>query len=238
MNTKMAGAFALALTALVSFIHPGISAASSINIDFGTILFGIPASDYGAASGQAGYWNGISDTGSTALKNLSGNLIPGAAVTVSASASMGGYFSGAYAFNDQRLVQDNFYTIGDSWTVGLTGLDNGNYDLYVYGPSNPNVSTSSFLVNGVAQANLTTPYGSHSPLAAGIDYEIVKLLVSNHTIDIASGADRDYFSGLSGLQLVQVASTPLPGSLLLFGSALGALGLVTWRKKSGRALAA
>jgi hypothetical protein len=224
-------------TALLAVAHPRVSEATSLNIDFGTTL-GTPANTYGAAAGQVGYWNGISSTGTINLRGLDGSLLPGVDLTlnsVSLASNVGGP-QYTYTGGDKQLIQDSFYVINGSWSLGLSGLDNGAYDLYVYGPRNELVSTSSFSVNGVQQSNLVTPIGGNPPLQEGVDYEIVKLLVSDHNISIASGPDAGEFSGLAGLQLVQVAATPIPGTLLLFGSGLGLLGFVGWRKKNGGAL--
>jgi hypothetical protein len=238
-------ACAAALTALLCAIHPQPSAATSFNVDFGTSE-GVPASSYGAAAGQAGAWNGIGATGSTNLVGLNGAALPGVSLNLSPVSSVSGDIGGSnytYSIYDHFLIQDNFYDFApvggthSHWEVTLSGLDNGNYNLYVYGPRNSLVDTSAFSVNGVVQNNLHTPSGGSSPLIEGVDYEIVQVLVLNHTIDMVSAPDAGTFSGLAGLQLIYtgaLAATPLPGTLPLFAGGLGMIGLLASRRKARR----
>lgn len=103
--------------------------------------------------------------------------------------------------NDQALVGDWFYAYG-SWSVTLSGLQNGLYDLYVYSGNNPGTSqTGAYSVNGVTEANLIGGNNDNFPLEEGVNYAIDSVLVSDGMLSIV-GSGSDYPStDLAGLQL-------------------------------------
>jgi hypothetical protein len=144
--------------------------------------------------------------------------------------------------DDQALIGDNFYAILTSWTVTLSGLQNGLYNLYVYAPANNVVPTSSYIVNGVTEANLQGQEGlTTTPLTLGVNYAIDSVSVTDGSIVINSGGDAGIFSGLAGLQLAPGVS-PVPGPVV--GAGLPGLMMVGvwllgwWKQKRTVALTA
>jgi len=224
----------LAATVLVA--QPEISQATSLNIDFGDQVYGGAPSNYGAYANQVGTWNVITATGTTNLVGLNGAALPGVSINLSSQINPGGFVGPLpnLSQNDKSLIGDNFFTIQNAWSVTLSGLTNGRYNLYVYSPANIVVPTSSYIVNGVTEHNLFDTSGTTtSPLTLGTNYDIDSVLVSNGSILITSGLDNGVFSGLAGLQLVfeSPITTPLPAALPVFATGLGMMGLLGWRRK-------
>lgn len=230
--------YVMAAAIACSLAHPQVAAAVGYNIDFGTAVYGVPSIDYGAYANQPGAWNAITSTGTTTLVDLTGTAT-GAALNLSSSANTGGNVGPLPNLNagDRALIGDNFYTIQSSWSVTLSGLANGLYNLFVYSPANGIVPTSSYLVNGIQQASLHgNSGGTISPLQLGLNYAIVSVLVSTGSIVISSGLDNGIFSGLAGLQLESVTATPIPAALPLFAGGLLVVGAAA-RRRSRKAAA-
>ena len=109
--------------------------ATDLNIDIGTSL-GAPSNSYGAASGSAGTWNSFSPPFSgVALVDLLGD--PTAATLT--TSGVGGEFSqnNAGTSGDDEALMDDLEDIGctpgvstSTWTI--TGMAEGDYDVYVY----------------------------------------------------------------------------------------------------------
>jgi hypothetical protein len=220
--------------------QPRTASATALNIDFGS-FFGTPSSAYGASANQAGNWNEITTTGSSNLFDLSGNALPGTTLSLSLSSPDGPGFYGTNGYlgpnfgltaNDQALVGDWFYAYGN-WTVTLSGLQNGLYNLYVYSGNNPGTAqTGAYSVNGVTEANLIGGDNDNSPLEDGVNYAIDSVLISNGTLSIDSSGSDYPSTGLAGLQLVPaLTATPLPATLPLFAGGLGFVGYLARRRK-------
>lgn len=234
----------LAASALLLTAQSGASsAATMLNIDFGN-YYGAPTSDYGAYANQAGVWNEISSTGTTSLVGLNGDALSGVSLSLNLNSSIESGVNGnigpnsGLSANDQALVGDNFFTVLGSWSVTLSGLQNGAYNLYIYADVNNTVPTSAYTVNGVTGLNLNGSTNDNSPLEQGINYAIDSVLISDGTLTIDSGSLPSGFlaSGLAGLQLTpDDLTTPLPPALPLFATGLGCLGFLGRRRKKAQA---
>jgi hypothetical protein len=197
---------------------PGGALAESINIDFWNAR-GTPSSAFGGAAGQPGTWASITSTGITS--NLPG--LDGSPTDVSLSLASPGALSmgtGGTSGALGALLDDNFFTsVGNSsgWTVTLSGIDPGTYDVYVYAPANTSVSTGAYTINGVPMPSLP----GADPLTSfvlGTNYDVLSgLSVSGGTITLSSSDP--WYVGLSGIQVV----IPEPGTALLLAAGLAVL---------------
>lgn len=203
-------------------------ASSSLNIDFGQALLGLPSS-YGAAAGQAGNWNEITQTGQAANLLDTSGLATGINLELSNRVVADGFMIlDADVLNnpsdDVRLLSDNFFATLDHWSIELSGLDEGSYDIYYYAPGNVSVSPGLFSINGIEASILV---GSLS-LSQGDSWDVLSdLNIDNSGLLTISSNNKIGFRGLSGLQVV--SNIPVPGAVWLFGSAL--IGMFGMRKK-------
>lgn len=202
---------------IISLIIIGLAAcftqvafAASINIDFGDDFLGLPSS-YGAASSQTGHWNEITSN----LLDTAG-LITEANLNLSANNSSGNY--GTPTNNDTILLSDNFFSSnGNSWSVILSGIDEGLYNIFYYAPAHLSVSTGLFSINSTNVSSLT---GSTS-LIQGISWDVLDdVSIDNSGLLIIQSEDNNDYRGLSGLQIVPVATVPIPHAVWLFGSGI------------------
>jgi hypothetical protein len=212
MRTSRIGCLTMALT-LVSALAAD---ATPINFDFGS-ADAAPSSGFGAASGQAGIWNRIVDFATAAgIVDLGGDPT-GVTVLISAEEMSG--VSGPPGDDGKLLMGDNFFSSSQPWTLTITGLTDGLYDVYLYEPVHDSVGTGAGTVNGVSFSDINGGYsgtfseGSNFHHLAGVSISGGQLF--------ATGSNAS-FSGLSGLQLV-AASAPVPEpatlSLLVLGLA-------------------
>jgi hypothetical protein len=225
--------------------------AASVNIDFEAYGDNLPANTYGAAAGQSGTWNGLKFISENSNLVYSGNLLglDGQPSGISYSAT-GISYPGSGASNN-LLLKDNFwaasYAPNPYWSVTLTGLVNGLYDVYVYAPTHSAIPTGIFTVNGTAASSFG--YATSGPgtngldgLDLGIDYIVLSNLYigagSLNLVQTGYGVYYDYqgklqnayMAGLAGIQLVGAgAPVPIPGAVWLLGS--GLIGLVALKKK-------
>jgi len=183
----------------VLFLFSEVNTVFALNIDFGTAN-NVPTSDYGAASGQAGYWN-RTGLGVAALFDTSG-LPSGVSMNVSADFGTGAY--GAPSSDDEMLLEDYFYsTDGDNWSANLSGLAAGAYNVFLYAPSHPSVPTGDMTVGGVAVSSI--PGSTGSTLIEETSWVSAQVTVTDGTLMI-SGAGTNY-SGLAGMQLEYLECT-------------------------------
>lgn len=202
-------------------ILTGSAIAESLNIDLTTSLGG-PSSSFGAAAGQAGFWNSIDRVDFT-MPAISINGLDGSStdVLVTFPNSPG---SGGGAMNPPALSGD-VSALFEDWigssdfpeTVSLSGLDAGTYQLYVY--ASPLAwATTNFMVNTVgANLDATVSGGWNGAFEEGVNYAKFDLDITSGNLDIGWVAGTPFGAGLfSGIQLVQV---PAPSSMFLFGAA-------------------
>jgi len=205
----------LSLIAALLLIAPTPAAwgAVGLNVDFGT-EFSVPASSYGAASGQAGHWNQIG-LGVSALDDVTGAA---SAASISVTATVDSGFAGTPVDDTGELLNDNFFSSGGtSWSVDVSGLAAGDYLLFLYAPTNGVVSTGAMTVDGVPVASL--PGDTSGTLIEGTSWTVVAVSFTGGTLSI-TGSDVDT-SGLAGLQ---VTPAPEPSGMALLASGLAGLG--------------
>ena len=156
--------------------------AVSINIDFLSIRnIGVPPDTYGAAANQSGRWNQINEdaTSPTALQDLGGGST---FVQIELSGGLSdGSGTSALSADDRALLADNFLAAGSSWTVAITGLTNGAYNVYVYAPTNGLVSTSAFSINGAVQVELSGSE-TNTTITEGTDYLVASTILTDGMI--------------------------------------------------------
>ncbi len=229
-KTLFAAAMAIGLGAIGW--SPSAS-ATALNIDFGNQGPGVaPSSSFGAASGQVGVWNNITAfvTGAGIVDTT--GAATGVAISITA-ATMGGFLP-LPSGDANDLMADNFFD-GNSWSLSMTGLSNGLYDVYLYEPHNSLVGTGAGTLNGVAFGDIngnfsggTFTAGSNFHLLSGVT--VAGGLLTASAVPVLSSS---CCSGLSGLQLVplfQAQQVPEPGTLTLFGLGLAGLGYMRRRR--------
>lgn len=230
-----------------TYFLPLTVSATSIYIDFDqpTGGPGVPLNTYSAAAPTAGTWNGIlakdgvygSATAAGALLDTSGAALPGVFVdlggstgilpTVNAPGTLGAH---------QALLGDYFDTTfapAPPWILQITGIANGIYDVYVYAPSAPVLTTSAWSFSG-GTPQLELAGSTDGVLNLGIDYHLVQTTVTGNTLVLNSGSVGGIAgpSGLAGIQLLQVAAVPIPAAIWLFSSGLLGLIGISRRKKA------
>ena len=168
------------------------------NLDFRGTFTGLPDT-YAAASGYAGRWV---DVPPGTMNNLVD--VGGQATTVSITLAGRGDTFNPQTTTDSILLRDA--VVNDSllppftpFSATLTGLANGQYDVYYYFYG----ATSGLTVNGTAMNNLAG--GSADALGAqGTNWDVTRgVSVTAGTLTITDTSATDS-NGLSGIQLVRV----------------------------------
>jgi hypothetical protein len=213
----------------------GHAAAEALNVDFGdqgsaTELLG---PGFAGAAGQAGAWNTITAAGPTPLAGLDGLPTDVVLTLAPDEPVLNPDGSSAALTGDLKLLMADFFFENASdafWSVTLTGIDPGLYDLYVYAPANLSslIATGTFTINGVSMNDL--PGSANSAFLLGTNYAVLSgLAVQNGTLTLQSTEASTRYLGLSGLQLVPVTAVP---SL----NAWGGMALVAALLAAGRGL--
>jgi hypothetical protein len=211
----------LALTGFAASVVLATSPAqaASFNIDFGSYYGTTNNSTFGAAANQPGQWNNITALGTTSGLKDTSNV--STSVSLNLVAGSRDISPAAPSSDLQRLVSDGFFSsAGNNWSVSLTGLDNGAYNVFYYGPSHPNVTTGAFTINGTAVASITGD--NTTSFVQGTNYGVLNnVSVSDGTLTLTS-TDTTGFRGLSGLQLVGSAPAAVPEPLTILGAVTAA----------------
>jgi hypothetical protein len=182
---------------------------------------GVPATSFGAAASQQGFWNavGVTAAGPEQLRDLAGELT-GVTVTVTGFGSGGGsnlpINTGNYA-----LLLNDYARISDRITYGFAGLAAGRYQIYCYavdatGANRPvdvsvpgSITPNPQLVSGVMPGNsfvLGVTHSVHELQLAGNSFT---LLARNHIQGPPNGS-------VNGFQIVAV---PEPATVCFLGTA-------------------
>jgi hypothetical protein len=178
------------------------AAAQSINVDFGQ-YHGLPTASYGAASAQPGAWNEVG-TGVSALVDTGG--IPSGVSLSLTTENDAGFVGSTATSDDQQLLQDYFFSSsGATWIVELSGLEAGEYLVYLYAPSHASVSTGDMTVDGALVTSVPGDVGSG--LIEGTSYTKAPATVTDGTLVIS--AVLDAYGGLAGLQIVPLVTAAL-----------------------------
>jgi hypothetical protein len=207
-------------------VLPGIDAEGpDYNVDFGVVYLK-PPDTLGAAAANPGTWT-TATIGVTALDDTTGQPT-GATATLSALSNSG---SGNPPADDTaKLLNDNFYSNGTSWSLDLDGLVPGFYRVYLYAPSNGAVTTGDVDVAGSVVPSL--PGDVDGNLVQGVSWDAVDAESEDGTL--ALGATCSGFCGLAG---IQVQYLPEPAGVeggVLSAWLVWALG----RRRAGRRVAA
>jgi len=201
--------------------------AQNLNIDFGAVT-GTPASSFGAASGQAGVWNSIVNTGTTSgLLGLNG-AATAVSINLAANDDLNGNDSVPGSADINALRGDNFFNDDKQpWSFSLSGLTDGKYAAFFYAPTNQGVSTGTFSVNGTTVSSIQG--NEAATLVSGQDWvrvDDIDVIGGALTVSLVSMTSN--FSGIAGLQLITPppppTAAPEPSSVAL--AAFGALPLV------------
>jgi hypothetical protein len=225
MNCRILKAILLAFAGVLPTTE--VDAGIALNLDFGSAN-SAPSSAFGAASGQAGTWNQISN-----LVTNSGILdVTGAATSVAISIStdfMNGNFAPGPS-DGELLMSDNYFSFNPPWSLTISGLTNGLYDFYLYEPSHPTVSTGAGSLNGIPFVDINGGYSGSFVLGSNY-HKLSSVSVVGGTA-IATGAGGQ-FKGLAGMQIVPVSVAPVPeaGSMMIWAG-LATIGLIAFRRLS------
>ncbi|MCP3892798.1 MAG: PEP-CTERM sorting domain-containing protein [Desulfobulbaceae bacterium] len=231
MKKRLLVSLATCLLLVVNSAH-----ALPLNLDFGT-SGGPPSAGFGAASGQTGTWNNI-----TQFSTISGIVDIYSNTTSVAVSITANQMDGSTSLPDGNandLMEDNFFSYSpNSWSISITGLTNGMYDVYLYEPHNSRIGTGSGSLNGNAFTNINGNFGSGSFVQGSNYYLFSNVAVTGGTLT-ATGSQTIGYSGLSGMQIVSdqqgpgPAPVPEPATMFLFGTGLaGLIGSRLRKKKS------
>lgn len=200
--------------------------AQSFNIDFdspGTVFSPGPANAFGAAAGQAGFWNALASYTAMPLSDLAGNAT---GVTFNSNAGSQYSFDNAATTGDVQLLMDDVLDPGTGAQFNFAGLANGQYSVYTYGWA---PDSNAYVTNVTINGNLQTVGGAFNgtTFVQGVTHALHSVNVTNGTltIDIGVGAS---FASVNGIQLVQ---TPVPEPGTLVALSIGGLALLRFRRK-------
>lgn len=178
----------------------GSASAQALNIDFGRAT-APPSATFGGAANSPGQWHRVGNLGQTVL--VAERRHPDISLTLAADNIDGN--ATAPDTDLGLLAGDCFFSAqASSWSVSISGLKKGLYDVYVYAATNSLVPTGDFTVNGVFVPSFGPATGSTMNL--GIDYQVV------HSVPVPEKGDTillqtvniSGFGGLSGMQFVPV----------------------------------
>jgi len=197
------------------------ASGEALNIDLGGGFSTPPASTYGAAAYQPGFWNPVNLVKND-LVDINGNSTP---VRYASEANGGFLLDIQGATPDDKLLMDSALSVQSTRSAAtFSNLQPGLYDLYIYcwagnllGPKD--VTIRAF--TGAGQVVGGVRYGEQWPgqQVLGETYDKLRVEVTpgdGQYIDIAIQAFGD-FNVINGVQLVPI---PAPATLTLAPAAL------------------
>ena len=203
MNILKALYTSLPLSGLALLFMGIPAAAQNFNIDFAdNVTLGTPSSTYGAASGQAGFWNDC--IGNMPLADISG-AATGVSIALVGVDIPYGFDELCTAGDDQALMDDIMYTTATTGYFSITGLSDGSYQIYTYAMA---PDSNAFLTDVTV---IGSPDGTQ---AVGGDFCLGFVHLATHAIhnvDVVGGnAQIDVavnlsFTSLNGMQIIQTA---------------------------------
>ncbi len=209
---RMSINFSVALLALSGL---NMAFGESINVDFSS-FYGAPDSSFGAV-GQPGHWNSV-DPGSSLDPPIPLLGLDGSATSVTLSFPHFKQPGDGYTTtpvlppNTSELVEDFLVATDILLGFEISGLDDGSYDLYLYG-SNGDLPTAFLVESGPSFQMADLTGGWNGSFEEGVNYNALSVDVVGGLIDINFVASVfGSFAGVSGVQLVQV---PEPSGLSL-----------------------
>ena len=215
----------------------GISQATLINVDFGTTDASSDIQSGAAVIGSSGdTWNGFTTGSETDLALVDAGA-QSTGVTMSYSNNGGGVYYGSTAFTGgsyEPLMEDYLYgamTTAVGFTVTLSGLEEGDYELYLYslGASTNRIATFTATTSVGSTSVTIGPAGSIGTFVEEVNYGVLQVAVGSSDALTIQGAATNaaYRAQLNGFQLTPV---PEPTSMALMS--LVALGLLScvWRR--------
>jgi hypothetical protein len=224
---KVARILTVAAATLVTTVA---ASAQSFNINFGTTATPLINSTYGAAAGQAGNWNQVTNSAvvNQALVNIAGGA---SAATLSLDGGTMFYFptavpNGVTTSGDAQSLLDSLWDTGGPGLITINGLAPGVYDFYIYAIApDSNTAITTINLNGLGVQNV----GGQLPNPFNDQYAVGLTHALYQNVNIAGGASvvvnfSAVFASVNGMQIRLV---PAPGALAL----LGVAGLVGTRRR-------
>jgi hypothetical protein len=221
-----AGALALGLAATTA------GAQYNVDLSNGGATAPPPTNAYGAAAGQAGVWNNITDPNAAGFPLVN---VGGVATGVTLSLTPGGFmFDGANSApngvittpgSDDELFMDDVWDSPVAATITVSNLPAGPYFVYAYGGSPDSGTTFMNFTIGAETQSVGGQWSNPFTYQQGVTH--ARFNVSHAGGDLIIGVpDVPGFESVNGLQ---IAPIPEPGGLGLLGA--GALGLARRRRR-------
>jgi hypothetical protein len=248
------------LTALAGVLLLGAGRAAhadsiGVNFTLGESLSTLAPTTSAGVVPQTNFNNLASVTGNNVVLNNNNGVATSTTVTYSVSTAS--YIGTTPSGGDEQLNR-SFFAPNQNvpLTLTLNNISYNSYDIYVYNPG----------FNGVNQQTTLggTSFFSTTPDPTGVGYVdgnaatpyIYTQATSTNSASPTAGANYVRFSGLtgttqsfsvtgltgrgtiSGFQIVQTVPTPEPGTWAMMALGLGALGLMTWKRRRSQSLEA
>jgi hypothetical protein len=193
--------------------------AQSFNITFSPAGVPEPSPSYGAA-GPAGFWNVISAPSSDHLRALDGSLTNVPNFATQAMLPTTDVLPGPTG--DDAALLNSFIPLIDVFVnVTITGLENGNYNVFFYGLNSGNISTSWQISPNFEHVS----GGWTGQLEVGHTHVMMPATVTNGSLTFGMVGSIIGTAHFAGMQIVQV---PAPGSAVCL---LGAGCLLARRRR-------